>query len=502
MKQKRLKLLISIVLTTILSATLLCGCETGSASVRISDYADVYLTTGTMSKLLARQTSAKFEQYLDEYESEGVVISVNANKKGQEFYGYGASLTHSSAYLLNQKGAETAANQILQETYGESGARFGLVRLPIGASDYIEGEKYFTCCDLEDNSLTDMSLEHFTIEKDANIIAVMKKILQINPDVKVLATPWSAPAWMKANKSLLGGTLEEGFSEVYADYLVKYIESYKNEGIEIDYLSLVNEPLITNINYPHMSLDEYQALEIGKSVNEKLAAKGLNVKLLGWEHNVDEMAYDYLDTIFNNTDTAMNDVFAGVALHGYAQGEDYGVPQGCEIIKGTYPNKEIFLTEITEHTGSNDFANNLAYAARYNTVDPINYGLNGSMFWNLVLRSDGSPTPHNHGNECYGVMDLDLVDGEYTYYKHSAYYAMAHVGKFAYAIDGKYPVMAETISSNDSQILACSLVRADGTLVVTAVNVSDQLSEKVYVVIGGQCVSVELTPQSVVTFVC
>lgn len=473
----------------------LVGCEKG-----LPEYVDVYVTTGTMSKLLAQQTSLKFTVYGDDQQMSGVSLTVNKDKKGQEFYGYGAALTHSSAALLMQDGAQATTDEMLQELYGEDGARLSLVRIPIGASDYIEGDTFFTCDDLEDNNDTDMDLEHFTIEKDANIIAVLKKILAINPDVTILACPWSAPAWMKDVKSLEGGTLKEEYYEVYADYLVKFVESYKAEGIEIDFLSLVNEPLITNCGYPHMLIDELQAVEIAKLLNQKFSAKKLSVSLLGWDHNVDDMAYSYLDTIFGDKENAK--LFAGAALHGYGNMDEYTVSDGMQYIKESFQDKLAFMTEITEHTGSNDFASNLSFAARYMTVDPVNHGMSGMLFWNLTLRSDGSPTPVKHGNECYGVMDMDESNGEFSYYKRSAYYAMAHTSKFAYAIDGKLPVALDVTSSNDSQILASALYRADGTIVVTAVNVSDQLPETVHLVIDGQCVSIELMPQSIVTFVC
>lgn len=494
MKLKRTTVL--LVLVCILATVILPSC-----GYQVPEYADVYVTTGTMSKLLSRQTSLKFVEYGEEQEMNGVSIVVDTTKKYQEFYGYGAALTHSSAYLLTQEGAEETADEMLREMYGEDGARFSLVRIPIGASDYIEGDTFFTCCDLEDNNSTDMELEHFTIEKDANIIAVLKKIIDINPNVKIFASPWSAPAWMKDLKSLTAnGTLREECYEVYADYLVKFVEAYAAEGIDIDYLSLVNEPLITNCGYPHMMIDELQALEIGGMVKSKLGGKGLSTELLGWEHNVDEMAYDYISTIFGDKET--KDIFSGISFHGYAQDEEYGVSTGAQYVSETYSDKLVFMTEITEHTGSNDFASNLSWAARYMTVDPINYGLNGTMFWNLTLRPDGSPTPVNHGNDCYGVLDIEENDGEFTYFKRSGYYAMAQVSKFAYAVDGKNPVALKVTSSNDSQILASALYRADGTIIVTAVNISDQLSEMVYVVIDGQCVGFELMPQSVVTFVC
>lgn len=486
MKIKRIALLLAVVSLVAWTASCFFGC-----GYKLPEYVDVYVTTGTMSKLMARQTSLKFED--ETLFSSGISVTVEPDERKQDFYGYGASLTHASAYLLMQDGAEEVANEMLKELFGSDGARLSLVRIPIGASDYIEGDEWFTCCD--EYSVT---LDSFTIERDANIIAVAKKIKKINPDVKFFACPWSAPAWMKDVNSLLGGTLQEKYYEVYVNYLIKFVEAYKAEGIDISFLSLVNEPYMSNGKYPYMMLDEYQALEIGASLEKKLSKKDLDVKLLGWEHNVDTIAEMYVDKIFENKDTP----FAGVAFHGYSDVNEATIADGCEYVKTNYDDRLIFMTEITEHTGSNDFANNLSYAARYVTVDPINYGLNGAMFWNLTLHSDGTPTPVKHGNECYGVMDMDYSDGEFTYSKRSSYYAMAHVGKFAYEIDGKYPKAVEAWSDNDTQILACALYRADGALIVTAVNVSDQLSETVHVIIGEKSVSFELTPQSVVTFVC
>lgn len=493
MKMKRITAIVSVICLLACMSLSMSGCQS-----KLPEYVDVYVTTGTMSKLLSRQTSLSFTAYGEEQQMNGVSITVDLDKKGQEFYGYGAALTHSAAYVMTREGAEATTDEMLQELYGEDGARLSLVRIPIGSSDYIEGDSFFTCDDLENSKDTDLDLEHFSIEHDANIIAILKKIIAINPDVKIFACPWSAPAWMKDVKSLEGGTLLEEYYEVYADYLVKFAEAYKAEGIEIDYLSLVNEPLITNCGYPHMMIDELQAVQIGQLLSDKLKAKNLSVELLGWEHNVDDMAYDYFATVFEDKSSP----FVGAAFHGYVQTDEYGVSSGSQYIKEIYSDKLVFMTEITEHSGSNDFASNLSYAARYMTVDPINYGLNGTMFWNLALHSDGTPTPVKHGNECYGVMDLDETNGEYAYFKHSAYYAMAHTSKFAYAVDGKLPVALNVTSSNDSQILASALYRADGVVVVTAVNISDQLSETVHLVIDGQCVSFELMPQSIVTFVC
>ncbi|MBO5777512.1 MAG: hypothetical protein J6R34_03605, partial [Clostridia bacterium] len=423
------------------------------------------------------------------------MVTVDTESAHQSFYGYGASMTHSSAYLLMQEGAEDVRKEILNELFGPDGARFNFIRIPIGSSDYIEGDKFFSCCDIIDPYGEDLELKSFTLRHDDNLIAVLKEIVEINPDINIIAVPWSAPAWMKTTRSLLSGSLEEQYEEVFADYLVKFVSEYKKQGITITHLSLVNEPFVPVLKYPTMRMDGLQAASIVKFLGPKLETLDHDVKILSWDHNVDNIA-TYLDELYEDEDASK--YVAGTAFHGY--GGDY--TDACEEWEEIYPDKEIYLTEITEHSGSNDFARNLSYAAQQVTVAPLNLGSNGAMFWNFVLRSDGTPSPVSHGNACYGVLDMDYVDGEYVYSKSSAYYAMAHVSKFAYPINGVEAKALRVESSNDAMIIACALYRADGAIVVTVCNISDVLSENVDIVIGGKSITYNVQPQSIVTFVC
>lgn len=476
---------------------LICGCGKGGVEYQLPTYAQVYTTTGTMSKLLERDTSLKFEDY-DDF-STNTTITVNTTKTYQNFYGDGAALTHSSAYLLMNETTQEMRTSILNELFGEDGARLSCIRIPIGASDYIDEENFFTCNDLSDNG-EDIALTKFNIDHDVNIIACLKEIVKINPDVILIACPWSAPAWMKTSNSLLGGSLDENYNDVYAEYLIKFVEAYRAEGLKIQFLSLINEPYISNIKYPHMLLDGLQAAEIIKTIGKKSDEKKLGLKIMAYDHNVDSAATDWMEEVLSDPIAAK--YVTGIALHGYVENEyantvDYGL-EFSEL----FPNKEIYITEITEHSGSNDFASNLSYAARWITLAPLNTGTSASLYWNYVLRGDGSPTPVKHGSECYGVLDLNKTENGTEYNKRSAYYAMAHISKFAYPIDGQCPKVLRIESSNDTQILGCALLRADGRIVVAVVNISDQLSEDVDIVINGKAITYKVEPQSIVTFVC
>ena len=456
-------------------------------------YAQVYTTTGTMSKLMMRDTSLEFVDYDDS--SYNTMVTVDVENTYQTFYGYGASLTHSSAYLLMQEGAEDVRREMLNELFGPDGARFNFIRLPIGSSDYIEGDKFFTCCDLADPSGEDPGMLSFNLDHDQNIIAVLKEIIAINPDIKIIAVPWSAPAWMKDNGNLIGGSLAEEHETAFADYLVKFVNEYKRLGITITHLSLVNEPFVPVLAYPTMRMDGLQAARIVKILGPKLERLDHKVDILGWDHNVNNIG-SYLDELYGDEEASK--YVTGTAFHGY--GGDY--TEACTDWSEVYPDKELYLTEITEHSGSNDFARNISYAAQQVTIAPVNLGSNGAMFWNYVLRSDGTPSPVGHGSACYGVMDMDYIDGEYVYNKSSAYYAMAHISKFAYKVNGQDPKALRVESSNDTMIIACALYRADGKIIVAVCNISDVLSENVDIVIGDKCVTYNVLPQSIVTFVC
>jgi glucosylceramidase len=202
---------IAILLVAVITITLFIvfGNNGYDTTIKEGAWVQIYETTGTKSSLLAR----KSDQILSKYNSGSMNISVTVNTtdKKQNYYGCGLAMTHSSAYLLMNLDKELRT-EILQELFGANGARLSIVRIPIGASDYVETDEFFTCDDIDissDANATDMNLEHFSIKNDSNIIAVMKEIYEINSEILVMATPWSAPAWMKSSKSLKGGELED-----------------------------------------------------------------------------------------------------------------------------------------------------------------------------------------------------------------------------------------------------------------------------------------------------
>ncbi|MDE7158633.1 MAG: hypothetical protein K2N74_03575 [Clostridiales bacterium] len=193
---KKLKRLAAAVVSVAMltSVAMLSACS--GVSYSYPDKVSVYETTGTKASLLGRKSSITFSKF-EEEDYTRQTIYINTNETYQEYAGYGASMTHASAHLLMQADEETREN-ILNDLFSRDGANFSVVRLPVGASDYIAGNTYFTCDDLPEGQ-TDNALEHFNLDHDQEMIAVAKRIKEINPNVQFMASPWAAPAWMKQN---------------------------------------------------------------------------------------------------------------------------------------------------------------------------------------------------------------------------------------------------------------------------------------------------------------
>lgn len=506
--------------TLILSAAGLTACK----GVRYTPpkTVSVYETTGTKSSLMNRKTSLKFEKFGEEdYSRQTVYVSTDA--KYQQYKGYGASMTHASASLLTAADEETRKD-ILDDLFSREGANFSVVRIPLGASDYIADKVYFTCDDLPSGE-TDKNLEKFNLEHDAELISVLKEIIKINPDVKFMASPWSAPAWMKQNESLVGGGgLKTDMYETYADYLVKFVAEYAKQGIEISMLTLLNEPSVGALSYPTMDLTATEAALLTELTGERLRAQGFNTDIVAWDFNYGSssaaFADTYLEQIYEENAKTAGKYSSTVGLHGY-DGDGYfspetmfGMKDGIEKISKEY-GKASLITEITESAAGTDFASNLTYACKNIVINPCAVqtdvdenawnGASGALYWNFVLTSEGQPTPAYHGNECYGVISLDTVVRQgkttYKYSKSSAYYAMAQVSKFLYNVNGK-PCYALKTVTDYVDLNVMSYYRADGAIISVICNTNETNNAPVDLVIDGKKISYEMMPQSIVTFVC
>lgn len=476
-----------------LAAVLLAGCTSSPAFV------EVYSTTGTKADLLERKSDLP----VGAGPARGNVdVVVDAGAELQEVDGFGVAITHSAAFVLMEQEQETRT-EILTELFSvEEGAGFSMVRLPIGTSDYAgvtEGEeRHYTYNDLEGGE-TDPELTSFSIDADrATIIPVMQEILEINPEIRVIASPWTAPAWMKTSDSLYSGSLRPEFEEAFADYLVAYVDAYEAEGIPVDYLTIQNEPAVTNTNYPAMEMGEFQQLSIIRLVGPRLEDAGFgDTKVLAYDFNYsaewESYAKGFIDTILS--DPEAEQYTAGIAWHGYDGDGLEKFSEGLNYVEQNYPDKKSLVTEITEGLWNMDFASNLSYSLENVTLGPLNAHSTGALYWNAALYEDGSPVLGG-GETSLGVISVD-EEGDFA--KGAAYYSMAHFSRFIPPRSEGASVVLATETTSPT-VFAASVKRPDGRVIVVVANTSTAFPETVNVIVDGAVVTAEIGAQSVTTF--
>jgi len=386
---------------------------------------NVWLTTPNQANLLSPQQNLTFGGV----GSNSTTITVNDAQTYQQMVGFGASLTDSSAWLIANKMSQSQRNQLMTNLFDpNNGIGLDFLRQPMGASDLALNE--YTYDDVPSGQ-SDPNLSNFSISHDnAYIIPVLKQALQLNPNLKIMATPWTAPAWMKSNDSLEQGSLNASDFQVYAQYFVKFIQAYQAQGIPIYAVTPQNEPGNNN-RMPTMPMSASDETNfIANNLGPTFAQNGIKTQILGYDHNWDNPGYP--TTIMSNGTAAS--YTSGTAWHCYA-----GSPSAMTNFHNSYPNKDIYETECSGGTweGSN-WPNGFQ-----NTVElGINSARNWAksvVRWGLALDPNGNPHVNSPDscNGCRGIVSIDQNSGNVTY--NSDYYGLGHFSKFvapnAYRID-------------------------------------------------------------------
>jgi len=281
----------------------------------------VWLTTGNESCLLKKMAPINFSRDFADF-----TIVIDTTTTYQYIDGFGAALTGSSAHLIHQMSAQNR-KKLLDDLFDpEKGIGINYLRITIGSSDFSIGT--YSYCDSPDINKFDIP------EIDRNeLLPVLKEILEINPSMKILASPWSAPAWMKSNNSMYGGSLkgEEVYND-FAEYFVRYVQVFEQEGIHIDALTIQNEPMHETGGYPTMKmLWQEQNKIIRDYLGPKFIANGIQTKIVIWDHNFD-MSY-YPINILN--DPVTRQYVNGTGWHGYG-----GNASAIDQVTALYPDKE------------------------------------------------------------------------------------------------------------------------------------------------------------------
>jgi glucosylceramidase len=437
----------------------------------------------------------------------GSTIVVDDLQQMQTIDGFGFALTGGSAELLMKMSSGERA-KILKELFAWDDKNIGVsyIRLSIGASDL--NSFVFSYDDLKKGE-TDFELKKFSLAQDNNdVIPVMKEILAINPEIKILGSPWSAPAWMKTNNDVRGGRLKPECYGVYALYFVKYVQAMKNTGIVIDAITIQNEP-VNSRNTPSMTwFEDEQAEFIKNNLGPAFEKAGIKTRIILFDHNGDRP--DFPLSMLNDPEVAK--YADGSGFHNYVG----DVATALSLMHSARPDKNLYFTEqmVVERPGSPEISivnpvKNLILRTTQNWSKNV-------ILWNLA--ADPLNDPHTDNGGCSMCQGAITINGD-TVTRNIAFYTVAHASKFVRPgsvriastnrgdktvglyEDEQRPGVFRTAINENMEILPNVAFRTpDGKIVLVVVN--DTFSANSFTIQwNGKFAGVRLKPGAVGTYV-
>jgi glucosylceramidase len=385
----------------------------GSSTTPVNSQVALWLTNPDKSSLFQRQNVAlNFGSGL----AVEPVITVDTTQRYQTIDGFGYCLTGGSAQLIYA--LPTSQRQALeQELFATDSTHIGVsyLRLTIGASDL--SARVFSYDDAGSPASPDTTLAQFDLADDkTSVVPLLKEILAVNPTIKLLACPWSAPAWMKTNNSAAAGSLLPQYYPVYAQYFVKYIQAMQANGIPIDAVTPQNEPLNANNNPSMVMQDTAEERFVRDYLGPAFKAAGIATKIIIWDHNCDVPQYPL--TILN--DPAAAQYVDGSAFHLYG-----GTISAMGAVHDSFPNKNVYFTEQYV-AGPGNFQGDLDWAIQNLIVGASRNWSRNVLEWNLA--ADQNYGPHTNGGcgVCQGAFTINGT----AVSRNTSYYIIAHASKF------------------------------------------------------------------------
>lgn len=382
----------------------------------------IYVTTNTRSQEFKKQST----DFSTKSNMSPSTIRLEPGTRYQTMDGFGAAVTGSTCYNLMQMTPENRT-KFLTETFSPTeGMGQSYIRIAIGCSDFSLSE--YTCCDTP-------GIENFGLTSEENdyVIPILKEILKINPDVKIMGSPWTSPRWMKVNNltelkpfnSWTSGQLNPAYYSDYATYFVKWIQAFEQQGIKIYSVTPQNEPLNRG-NSASLFMGWEEQLEFVKNhLTPKIKESSLQTKIYLFDHNYnyDNMA-DQNDYPVKIYDAGIDEeIVAGAAYHNYG-----GNKAELLDIHDKYPNRELVFTETSIGTW-NDGRNlevRLIDDMREVALGTVNNWCRGVIVWNLMLDSERGPNREGGCKTCYGAVDIDKSNYS-TITRNSHYFIIGHL---------------------------------------------------------------------------
>jgi glucosylceramidase len=443
---------------------------------------EVWLSTADHRLKLASQPDVEMKPH----DTSPADVVIDLGTRYQTMTGFGAAMTDSSAWLLQNTLNTLQRRALLRELYGAPpNLNLNMMRLTIGASDF--SLRLYTLDDIPFGQ-TDTTLQHFNVAANLqDVIPVVREVLSIHPGMLIVASPWSAPAWMKTNENLIGGELLEQYESTYADYLIKYLDAYRSHGIPIFALTLQNEPAYSPISYPGMVMGaETRARIIARYLGPKLEGRKPRTAILDWDHNWSHPEQPL--AVLANADAAR--YVDGVAWHCY-EGSQH--EQGR--VHRQHPDKDAYITECSGGDWPLNMNGELLWFTRNLLVTGTRQWARGVIYWNLAL--DENHGPHFGGClACKGVITIDSQTGAVS--RNDEYYALAHFSKFV--LPGATRVKSTDTDADKGIANVAFRNDVDGSIVLVMVNINTS-ARPVSVTDGRFRFEYTMPPESVATFV-
>jgi glucosylceramidase len=382
-----------------------------------------------------------------------LTINVDDSVRYQQIDGFGASLTDSSAWLISQKLSETQRRELLEMLFDrKKGIGLEILRQPMGASDFaLEAYSY----DDMPPGQEDPELKHFSIDHDkAHIIPILREALAINPDLKIMGSPWSPPGWMKTSGSMIQGTLLPAAYAPLAKYFVQYVRAYEAAGVPIFAVTMQNEPLNIPSDYPGMGMSaSEQAKFLGENFGPAFRAAGIKSKILIFDHNWDLITFP-IDVMSDRKAAAFA---GGIAIHCYG-----GTVTAQSELHERFPDKGIWLTECS---GGEWQKGDLLEQTMELVIGATRNWAKSVVLWNLVL--DQNHQPFLGGCQtCRGVVTIDHSVSPAKIVPNADFTALAHASKFL--APGAVRIASNTFGQRSLESVAFG--NPDGSLVLIVLN--------------------------------
>jgi glucosylceramidase len=407
----------------------------------------VWLTTNDRKALLQPQPAMLFARGAS---NSLPTLVIDDGAAHQVVEGFGASMTDSSAYLLAEVLPAANLPSVMLSLFDRTqGIGISFLRNPMGASDLARTVYSY---DDQPAGAADSNLAAFSIDHDrSDVLPLLLMAKSINPQIKMMANPWSPPGWMKTTGSMIKGSLNASAYSALAGYFVKYLQAFAAAGVPVDYISLQNEPLFVPSDYPGMSMNSTEQLKLLRdSVLPALQDANLATKVLIFDHNWDQPAFP--QSVLNDAAVAASPNVGGTAWHWYG-----GTPGAMTTIHNLHPELNNYVTEASGGTWINDEVKQDFEMI----VHSMRNWASSYVKWGLAL--DQNHGPHSGGcGTCTPLVTVDSQTGAVSY--PVDYYTLGHFSKFV------LPGSSAVWSSNASGLISAAFETPNSTLVLVAYN--------------------------------